>query len=105
MNHLNLIAGIFFILIGVLVKVFPSLIAGYNNLSNSEKKSINEKVLVSFVQAILFGLGIGNMLFFLIIRILDWPDSYGGTFFKYTSIGIILLSVLYLNIKKPHHKK
>lgn len=104
-NFLNLIAGIFFVLIGVLVKVFPNLIAGYNNLSVPGKKSINEKALVSFVQAILFGLGIANVLFFLIIRIMDLPESYGGTFFKYTSIGILLFAVLYLNIKKPHHKK
>jgi len=105
MNSLNLIAGIFFALLGMLVKIFPNLIAGFNNLSIPEKKSIDEKTLVSFVQLILFGLGIANILFFLIIGIMDWPDSYGTTFFKYTSIGIVLCAVLYLNIKKPHHKK
>lgn len=105
MNYLNLIAAILFIILGLLAGKFPNFIAGYNNLSVPEKRKINEKSLVRFVQMMLFSLGIMNIGFYIILSFTGWPESYGGTFLKYSIIAVVIFAVLYLNVRKPHHKK
>ena len=40
MSTPNLIIGIFFIVLSIIIFTFPNTIAGYNTLSNEEKKKI-----------------------------------------------------------------
>lgn len=44
----NLIIGIFFIILSIVVLVFPNTIAGYNTLSREEKGKIKKKELARF---------------------------------------------------------
>lgn len=56
----NLIIGIFFIILSIIVLVFPNTIAGYNTLKKEEKGKIKKKELARFSFIILFSVGINN---------------------------------------------
>lgn len=63
------------IALGVLIKRFPQLIAGYNTMSKEEKKSVDIKGLSTFMCYSFVGMGIIPLLFFYIclgIGHADW---------------------------------
>ena len=69
MNTADLIGGLFFILIGILVYLYPNLLAGYNTMSKEEKKKVKIKTIkkivsISFIAYGLF-LALFNGIFFL----------------------------------------
>lgn len=63
----NWIIGIFFIVLGIIVLIFPNTLAGYTTLPKEEKEKINKRKLAIFVFKNLFTVGvlviIGNYIF------------------------------------------
>lgn len=51
-------AGLFFIVLGMLIKVFPNLLAGSNHLSNKEKENAIKNGLPTFACLVMISMGI-----------------------------------------------
>jgi len=65
------VTGVFLIILGLLVKKYPNLIAGYNSLTPEQKEKVNIKKLSSLVRNSFIGMG-------LIIIWLDYLMKYIG---------------------------
>ena len=58
MNIILLCIGLFLIGSGFLVKKYPNLIAGYNDLDDEQKKSVDVQRLSSFLRSALIIIGV-----------------------------------------------
>jgi membrane associated rhomboid family serine protease len=88
-----MIAGIIFIALGVLVRFFPNLLAGFNQLSNKERDKAKQNGLPKFASYILIGMGLINLLGYFYSIWLDQP-SLTGTITTFTAIvGMVILVV------------
>lgn len=56
--EVNWIIGVFFVILSILVLIFPNVIAGYSTLSNEEKEKINKRKLAVFAFKIFFSIGV-----------------------------------------------
>ena len=55
----QLLGGGLLVLLGILVRFFPNLIAGYNTMSAEQKKNVDVKGLSRFMYSSLAAIGIG----------------------------------------------
>lgn len=97
----NLIIGIIFVLLSIVVLLFPSAIAGYNTLSSEEKKKIRIKELSRFVFKILFSVGIIIIIgdyFFL------WLKLPYLNYILHPILYILMVVILFLKRKKYIHQ-
>ncbi|WP_339754959.1 DUF3784 domain-containing protein [Algoriphagus aquimarinus] len=84
--------GSLFIVLGILIKFFPGLLAGYNNLSNREKENAETNGLPTF-SAIVFGaMGLISISGYFIGIWLDRP-SLSNLWVLVTIVGMIVLIV------------
>lgn len=103
MDSYNLTIGLFIILLGFLVKIFPNLIAGYNTMSKDKKKNVDIKGLSTFMRNSLIIMGLliitGN---FVIIKMRV------ENFAEYITLIVILIGVTITLIKAQkfdHNRK
>ena len=78
----NLIVGGLIIILGLLIRRFPNLLAGYNTMTKEEQKKIDIKGLTSVIRACLIVIG-------SIIII----GSLVSTFFNINKVSIYLIPV------------
>ena len=93
MDYFNIGLGIFFVVLGFLVRKYPNLIAGYNTMSEAQKKTVDIDGLSTFMRNVLIGMGILIAISNLILTPLGLQD-YVGTAFTF----IVLAGTLYLFI-------
>lgn len=93
----NLIIGIFFIILSIIVLVFPNTIAGYNTLTREEKGKIKKKKLARFSFIILFSVGIiiiiGGYIFV-------WLQVPYLNYILHPILYVLMIIILFSNSKK-----
>ena len=97
MFYAQLIVSLILILSGILVKYNPNLIAGYNTLSEKEKKLINIKKLSSFLKNTLITLGIFGLILHFILVFLNINENYILLINSLLIIIVIFGAAIYAN--------
>jgi uncharacterized membrane protein HdeD (DUF308 family) len=95
------LTGIILIISGVLVKINPNLIAGYNTLSESDKQKIDIKRLSTFIHNGLILIGAVSIISSITMYFLNVKESYRLMII----VGLIVLGVLYIAINSTKMKK
>ncbi|MFT5216354.1 MAG: uncharacterized membrane protein HdeD (DUF308 family) [Glaciecola sp.] len=95
------LTGIILIISGVLVKINPNLIAGYNTLSESDKQKIDIKRLSTFIHNGLILIGAVSIISSITMCFLNVKESYRLMII----VGLIVLGVLYIAINSTKMKK
>lgn len=103
MDILNLVAGIFLIGIGFLVKSEPELIAGYNTMPKEKKKNVDIEGLSTYMRngSIIIGLTIiiGSYLF----KWIGFTKIANSMILISTLIGVTIL--VFITQKFDHNKE
>ena len=68
----SLLVGGFLVLLGFLVKSNPNLIAGYNTMSDEEKKNVDVEGLSSAMRNYLIFMGVFLVVFYLVFHWIGW---------------------------------
>lgn len=95
------LTGIILIISGVLVKINPNLIAGYNTLSESDKQKIDIKRLAAFMHKGLILIGAVSIILSITMYFLNLRGSYSLLIVT----GLIVIGVFYIVIKSTKMKK
>lgn len=93
----NLILGISFIAVSIVVLVFPNTIAGYNTLTKEEKEKIKKKELARFLFIVLFSVGI---IIIIGAYIFVWLQVPFLNYILHPILYILMLIILFSNNKK-----
>tara|TARA_B100000745_G_C19960538_1_gene324629 strand:+ start:188 stop:499 length:312 start_codon:yes stop_codon:yes gene_type:complete len=86
------LTGIILIISGVLVKKYPNLIAGYNTLSEAEKKKIDIKHLSGFMRNCLIIIGAVSIIVTIALYFIGVKNTYR---FMVTT-GIVVIGLIYM---------
>lgn len=87
-------AGIILIVCGLLVKIYPNLIAGYNSLSEEEKQSVDIDGLSSLMQKGLIIIGCTIIIYEVIAYFSNIKDAYSLIAISgITVIGIVIMVI------------
>jgi uncharacterized membrane protein len=89
----SIYTGLFFIAIGTLVKVFPNLMAGYNQLSQKEKENAIANGLPTFGCAVFVMMGLFSISGYFLGIWLDQPGIGMGISLGVTLLGVVVLIV------------
>lgn len=84
MTFINFIVGGLFIVLGFSIQKYPDLIAGYNSLSDNEKKRVDVKRLSAHLKVILLIMGAMLILTSFLLAFYDISDF--GIFAVFTII-------------------
>ena len=85
--------GVFFIAIGILVKKFPNLMAGYNQLSQKEKENAIANGLPTFGCTVFVVMGLFSISGYFMGIWLGQPGIGDGLGLMVTLIGVVVLIV------------
>lgn len=85
--------GVLFIAIGILVKKFPNLMAGYNQLSQKEKENAIANGLPTFGCTVFVVMGLFSISGYFMGIWLDQPGIGDGLGLMVTLIGVVVLIV------------
>ena len=72
---IHILTGVFLIVVGLLVKRFPMLIAGYNTMPAEKKKNVDIGGLSSFMRRHLVIMGALWILFTVVLELTDQTDT------------------------------
>ncbi len=97
----ELITGAILIITGVLVKLFPDLIAGYNTLSEAQKKKVNIDGLSTMMKNYLIFLGILVVVFGIVSKQIGMKQQYSIII---TSLIIVLVVFLMISKAQKFYK-
>lgn len=97
----ELLTGIILIICGLLVKINPNLIAGYNSLSEKEKKKINVNKLSTMMRNYLVIIGSIAVITGIVLYILDVKESYR----LMSLIAIVVVGVLIMVMNGQNYQK
>jgi len=84
--------GSLFIVLGVLIKFFPGLLAGYNSLSSQEKENAEANRLPTFSSIVFISMGLISIGGYLAVMWLEKP-SLGNLSILVTLVGMVVLIV------------
>ncbi len=84
--------GSLFIVLGILIKFFPGLLAGYNSLSNREKENAETNGLPTFAAIVFGAMGLISITGYFVGIWLDRP-SLSNIWVLVTIVGMIVLIV------------
>lgn len=88
-----LFIGILFISLGIAMRFFPGLLAGFNELSQKDRDRAKQNGLPKFASYTLIGMGLINISGYFLSIWLDQP-SLNGTIITFTTIfGMVILVV------------
>jgi hypothetical protein len=93
MDILNLIVGLFMIGIGFLVKSAPDLIAGYNTMSQDEKKSVDIKGLSTFMRNGLITIGLSILIGYYLFKWIGFTMIANLMILIVTLVGVTILVI------------
>ncbi|PZX54856.1 DUF3784 domain-containing protein [Algoriphagus chordae] len=88
----SIYVGIFLLAIGILIKFFPGLLAGYNSLSNREKENAEANGLPTFAAMVFGAMGLISVIGYFIGIWLEMP-SLSNIWILVTIVGMIVLIV------------
>jgi hypothetical protein len=96
MDQSYIYLGIFFILIGILIKHFKLyfLIAGYNTMSKEEKEKVKIEKVATLMRNVFVFLGLSLIVLGFATKYLENPETSNYLFFP-----ILIGSILYLIVK------
>jgi len=86
----NIYVALIFIAIGILVKLFPNLIAGYSTLSQKEKENVKENGFPTFMMFGFFIMGAVILAGHFIAILLDKPSLNDSLGIFVTLIGAVV---------------
>jgi len=89
------LTGIILIISGILVKKYPNLIAGYNTLSEAEKKKIDIKHLSGFMRNCLIIIGAVSIIVTIALYFIGVKNTYR---FMVTT-GIVVIGLIYMLVQ------
>jgi len=90
----SLLVGIILIICGFLVKEYPNLIAGYNTLSENDKKKVDIESLSSMMKRALIIIGALIIVMGLIMNFAKVKEHYGLLIIcSITILGIIVMII------------
>ncbi len=101
MIYPELITGTILIITGFLVKKFPDLIAGYNSLTDTQKKKVNIDGLSSMMRNYLIAIGILVILIGLVMTILEVKQHYS---IMITSLVIVLAVIFMISKSQKYYR-
>ena len=101
MIYPELITGTILIITGFLVKKFPDLIAGYNSLTDAQKKKVNIDGLSSMMRNYLIAIGILVILIGLVMSILEVKQHYS---IMITSLVIVLAVIFMISKSQKYYR-
>ncbi len=93
MEFSSYIIGIIFIGLGFLIKAFPGLIAGYNTMSDEEKKNIDVEGLGTYGRNCLVGIGLAIIIAIGVLNLLELSYYAEYAFFPIVLVGMIAMIV------------
>ena len=85
--------GFVFIGLGFLVKAVPSLMAGYNTMSDEEKKNVDINGLSSYARNCLIGIGLTVLMAIGALDLLNKSSFSNYLFFPIILVGMVVLIV------------
>jgi hypothetical protein len=94
------LTGIILIICGILVKINPNLIAGYNTLSDADKKKIDIKRLSTYMHNGLIIIGAVSIISSITMYFIGVKESYRLMIVA----GFIILGVLYIALNSTKMK-
>jgi len=94
------LTGIILIISGILVKINPNLIAGYNTMSKSDKQKVDIKRLSTFMHNGLILIGAISIMLSITMYFLDVKASYR----LMVITGFIIIGVLYIVLNSTRMK-
>ena len=94
------LTGIILIICGILVKKYPNLIAGYNTLSEAEKKKIDIKHLSGFMRNCLIIIGAVSIIVTIALYFIGVKNTYR---FMVTT-GIVVIGLIYMLVQGTSKK-
>ncbi|MFD2202607.1 DUF3784 domain-containing protein [Shivajiella indica] len=89
----SIYTGLFFIAIGILVKLFPNLMAGYNQFSQKEKENAIANGLPTFGSAVFVVMGLLSISGYFLGIWLDQPGIGMVISLGVTLLGVVVLIV------------
>jgi len=102
MLYSEFLTGTILIITGILVKLYPNLIAGYNTMSKVEKEKVDINGLSSMMRNYFVGLGLLVILLGIIFYFLNLKTNYSFLL----SSTIIVITIIFMLIKaQKYHKK
>ena len=83
--------GLLFIILGLLVKRYPNLMAGYNTMSPERKKNVDVEGLTTYARNSLLGIGIIIILAGFVLKGLGYPQYFEPVLMASVIGGVIIL--------------
>lgn len=88
-----MIGGIIFIALGILVRFFPNLLAGYNQLSQNDRDKAKQNGLPNFASYLFIGMGVINIFGYFLSIWLDQPTLNGAIITFTTIVGAVIIII------------
>lgn len=88
-----LLGGVLLIVVGLLVKRFPMLIAGYNTMPPAKKKNVDIGGLSSFMRRHLVIMGALWILFTVVLELTDQTDTLAVIYVIYLLSYVVWMLV------------
>lgn len=104
MTIVNLITGVFLIILGLLVKKYPALIAGYNTMSDKEKALTDIDGLSSMIRAGCIIMGIVLWISELLLQITEISGFSIGVMISILTLGAFCMAFLAQGYRKKPNK-
>jgi hypothetical protein len=89
----SIYAGLTFTAIGILVKLYPNLLAGYSQLSQKERENAIANGLPTFASTVFFTMGALTISGYLISNWMERPELSSTIGVSVTLLGVVVLIV------------
>ncbi|WP_291860598.1 DUF3784 domain-containing protein [Marinilabilia sp.] len=93
MNVFVLVFGCMFVGIGLLVRNYPDLIAGYNTLPEEKKARVDIKGLAIIIRSGLIVIGTGVILIFYILKLIGFIEIARLMVVIVPIVGVVILVI------------
>ena len=90
---IHILTGVFLIVVGLLVKRFPMLIAGYNTMPAEKKKNVDIGGLSSFMRRHLVIMGALWILFTVVLELTDQTDTLAVIYVIYLPVYVVWMLI------------
>ena len=104
MTIVNSMTGVFLIILGLLVKKYPALIAGYNTMSDKEKALTDIDGLSSMIRAGCIIMGIVLCISELLLQITELSGFSVGVMISILTLGAFCMAFLAQGYRKKPKK-
>ena len=89
----SIYTGLIYIALGIIIKIFPNLLAGYNQLSQRERENAKMNGLPTFAFIVFIIMGALVIAGHFVAIWMDKPSLSSSIFMSVTLIGIVVMVV------------